>query len=202
MKKKLLIILTSSLLTLNMVSVASFATTKQIYIDDLDQLKSVLQQDTAIEDINNNVAPAVATEFMEEKMDQAAEIINGEAFTVNMQRQVDGSLYGKLSFNLGDGCELIVELSDKSEAQEHFDISRAAVSTSDSQWLGYGKRQFMAKTSVKCPVGTVYMNLTNRYTLSADGIDERSGAATCSWSNLGGIITHISKRTWQIFVVL
>lgn len=182
MKKKLLTALISTSMILGVTLISSFAQTEQGYIDDVDQLKSVLQQDATSEALKDMVAPEVAAEFMDEKLNQAVELIGGQAFTADMREQTDGSLYGEQSFDLGDGCELVIELSDKSEEQssDTFAVSRAAAS--DSQWFGYGNRSFTAKASVKCAIGTAYMNLTNRYILSANGIDEREGDASCSCS--------------------
>lgn len=186
MKKKLLATLISTSLILGMTSIQSFAQTEQGYIDDVDQLKAVLQQDVNTEDLKNILAPEVAAEFMEEKLNQAAELICGQEFIADMQEQKDGSLYGEQSFDLGDGCELVIELSDNSDAQyiDSFESSRAAAS--DPQWFGYGNRSFTAKASVKCAIGTAKMNLTNRYKLSANGIDERSGdaAGSCSYEKI------------------
>ncbi len=194
MKKKLLTALVSTSLILGMTSIPSFAQTEQGYIDDVDQLKSVLLQDVNTEDLKDIVAPEVAAEFMNEKLNEAVELIGGQEFTANMQKQRDGSLYGEQSFDLGDGCELVVELSDKSDAQYMDSFAASTVAASDPQWFGYGNRSFTAKASVKCPVGTAYMNLTNRYTLSANGIDERQGDGTCNWSNSGGIITNATPQ--------
>ena len=47
---------------------------------------------------------------------------------------------------------------------------------------------------MKCAIGTANMNLTNRYTLSANGIDERPGTATCSCSNIGNVITNATPQ--------
>lgn len=193
MKKKLLTALISASLILTMTSISSFAETEQGYIDDVEQLKTILQQDAAVADLKDRVAPEVATEFMEEKLNQAAELMGGQEFTANMQKQKDGSLYGEQSFDLGDGCKLIIELSDNSDVQSTGSLA-ATRAVSDPQWLGYGNRSFTAKASVKCLVGTAYMNLTNRYTLSANGIDERQGDGTCNWSNSGGIITNAAPQ--------
>lgn len=190
MKKKLLTALISTSLILGMTSIPSFAQTEQGYIDDVDQLKSVLQQDVNVKDLKDIVAPEVAAEFMEEKLNQAAELIGEQEFTADMRKQTDGSLYGEQHFDLGDGCKLIIELSDKSDVQYMDSFAASTATASDPQWLGYGNRSFIAKASVKCPVGTAYMNLNNRYTLSANGIDERPGDGTCNWSNSGGIITN------------
>ncbi|SCK00254.1 Uncharacterised protein [uncultured Eubacterium sp.] len=187
MKRKLLTALISASLILGVTSIPSFAEAEQGYIDDVNQLKSVLQQDVRMEDLKDIVAPEVAAEFMGEKLNQAVELIGGQKFTADMQEQTDGSLYGEQSFDLGDGCEFVIELSDKSE--EYLPATSRAV-VSDPKWLGYGNRSFTAKASVKCAIGTANMSLTNRYELSANGIDERPGIATCSCSSMGSSITN------------
>lgn len=194
MKKKLLTALISTSLILGMTSIPSFAQTEQGYIDNVNQLKSVLQQDVNTEDLKDIVAPEVAAEFMEEKLNEAAELIGGQEFTANMQKQEDGSLYGEQSFDLGDGCELVIELSDKSDAQYMDSFAASTVAASDSQWFGYGNRSFTAKASVKCAIGTANMNLTNRYTLSANGIDERSGDAAGSCSYEKNYLSHATPQ--------
>lgn len=196
MKKKLLTTLISISMTLGMTLIPSFAETEQGYIDDMDQLKSVLQQDVTAEALTDNVAPEVAAEFMEEKLEQAAILMNGQEIAADLQRQADGSLYDRQSFDLGDGCELVVELCDKSEVQsgDLFMMPSTAASTSNPQWYGYGNRSFTAKASVNCAVGTAYMNLTNNYTLSASGIDERPGVASSTCSKGGVTISHTAPQ--------
>lgn len=175
-------------MVLSMTTVAAFAQTEQIYVDDAEQLKSLLQQGATAEDIKHYVTPEAVAEFMGEKLDLAAEIINGQEFTANMEKQADGSLYAMQSFDLGDGCQLIVELRDKDEVQANTGVYRTAVSTSSPQWYGYGNRQFTAKASVSCAAGNASMNLTNKYTLSANGIDERPGEASGAF--IGNIISN------------
>ena len=54
--------------------------------------RQVLQQDVNTENLKDIVAPEVAAEFMDEKLNQAAELISRQEFTADMQKQEDGSL--------------------------------------------------------------------------------------------------------------
>lgn len=55
-------------------------------------IEAVLQQDVNTENLKDIVAPEVAAEFMDEKLNQAAELISRQEFTADMQKQEDGSL--------------------------------------------------------------------------------------------------------------
>lgn len=197
MKKRLLTTLLSASIILSMTAISSFAETTQPYIYDVEQLKIALQRGIAIESLNDNISPQVTAQFMEEKLNQAVEQIDRQEVVADMQKQVDGSLYDKQTFDLGDGCELVVELSDKSETQSTklSQILLASTSDNNTQWYGYGNRSFTAKASVNCGVGTAYMSLTNHYTLSINGIDERTGTAACSCSNSQWYISRLSPQT-------
>ena len=56
-----------------------------------------MQQDVNTENLKDIVAPEVAAEFMDEKLNQAAELISRQEFTADMQKQEDGSLCKKMA---------------------------------------------------------------------------------------------------------
>lgn len=193
MKRKLLTMIISMTMIMGLTSALTFAESETMHIETVAQLKEALGDDLSaaektalVKDTKNEVV----AEFMEEKMDKAAKLINGQNFDTNMQTMPDGSAYGTQTFDLGDGCVMTVELRDCEQDQMNgmTQVITRATSDSNEQWKAYGSRAFTAKASVACIVGTAYMTLVNNYTLSSNGIDERPGSASCSVTSINTLI--------------
>ena len=74
-------------------------------------------------------------EFMAEKLEQAADVLNDEAAEIAMCPMKDGSLYAVREYDLGDDCKLVVELKDQSEsAAVTPSIVPLATSGSNEMW--------------------------------------------------------------------
>ncbi len=93
--------------------------------------------------ISTAIAPAFAStapndskdEFMAEKLEQAADVLNDEAAEIAMCPMKDGSLYAVREYDLGDDCKLVVELKDQSEsAAVTPSIVPLATSGSNEMW--------------------------------------------------------------------
>ena len=165
MKRKLFNVLLILSLMMSLTVTGIFAESKPAKIQSISQLKAALNQNlteseekAVIEETESGVMDA----FMTEKMDEAVELLNSQERDLVMKQLPDGAAYAARSYDLGDGCTLTVELSDREEGQalKVPQISPMATSGSSDQW--------------------------NHYTLSADGIEERSGVADVSWSVVTG----------------
>ncbi|SCJ51222.1 Uncharacterised protein [uncultured Eubacterium sp.] len=183
MKRKLLTMIISIAMVMSFTSALTFADSETMHIETVAQLKDALEDDLSMSEkaaLVENAKDEVVSEFMEEKLDKAVEIINGQNFDASMQTMPDGSAYGTQSFDLGDGCVMTVELSDCEQDQKNgiAQVTTRATSDSNEQWKAYGNRSFTAKASVDVWRTTVNMTLVNNYTLSSNGIDERPGAAS------------------------
>lgn len=123
--------------------------------------------------LEENSEDAVIEEFITEKMDLAVDILNDSENEGAVYHLEEGQAYKKEVYDLGDSCQLIVELEDRSEDDEEL-VSRAT-SGSNTLWKEYGNRYFTASATVNFSLGYATMKLRNHYTLSAKGIDERYG---------------------------
>ena len=136
-----------------------------------------------------------ADQVVSEKIDDAVRVIQKE------QPQLPvGSEYGIYEYDLGDNCTLQVELQDRAEDKEPPMVVRPmAASGSANVWKDYGNRYFTAKATIEYAGVKITLILENHYTLSANGIDERYGKATCEGKNERIIVTKdtpiISKAT-------
>ena len=191
MKRKLFNVLLILSLMMSLTVTGIFAESKPAKIQSISQLKAALNQNlteseekAVIEETESGVMDA----FMTEKMDEAVELLNSQERDLVMKQLPDGAAYAARSYDLGDGCTLTVELSDREEGQalKVPQISPMATSGSSDQWKDYGNRYFTARASVSISNVTASMSLENHYTLSADGIEERSGVADVSWSVVTG----------------
>ncbi|MEY8368915.1 hypothetical protein AALA24_09100 [Anaerovoracaceae bacterium 42-11] len=191
MKRKLFNVLLILSLTMSLTATGIFAESKPAKIQSVSQLKAALNQNlteseerAVIEETESGVMDA----FMTEKMDEAVELLNSQESDLVMKQLPDGMAYAARNYDLGDGCTLTVELSDREEGQalKVPQISTMATSGSSDQWKDYGNRYFTARASVSISNVTASMSLENHYTLSADGIEERSGVADVSWNFTGG----------------
>lgn len=176
-------------LTMSLTATGIFAESKPAKIQSVSQLKAALNQNlteseekAVIEETESGVMDA----FMTEKMNEAVELLNSQERDLVMKQLPDGAAYAVRNYDLGDGCTLTVELSDREEGQalKVPQISPMATSGSSDQWKDYGNRYFTARASVSISNVTASMSLENHYTLSADGIEERSGVANVSFGNL------------------
>ena len=146
MKRKLLTILIGSCLIFSLIPFAAFAETES--------------------------AP---TEKLKEKLDEAAELIHGREMETELHKTTEGSYTGTEVYDLGDGAQLIVEITDSdADSRQTPKKPMPASSGSSDLWRDFGKRSFTAKATVKYVGMSVTLQLTNHYTLSADGIDIRS----------------------------
>lgn len=189
MNRKLFNILLILSLTMSLTATGIFAESKPAKIQSVSQLKAALNQNlteseekAVIEETESGVMDA----FMTEKMDEAVELLNSQERDLVMKPLPDGAAYAVRSYDLGDGCTLTVELSDREEGQalKVPQISPMATSDSSDQWKDYGNRYFTARASVSISNVTASMSLENHYTLSADGIEERSGVADVEFGSL------------------
>lgn len=115
-----------------------------------------------------------------------------------MEENVDGTLTGAKTVDLGDGCKVTVEFEDGEDKSPLATIKDSifppvyAASNGEVMWKDYGNRYFTAKTTILSGIGGRICSLENHYTLSANGIDERYGDA---YENAGfsiGIIGSVS----------
>ncbi|MGC2872926.1 hypothetical protein ACDL92_06550 [Ihubacter sp. mB4P-1] len=115
-----------------------------------------------------------------------------------MEENVDGTLTGVKTVDLGDGCKVTVEFEDGEDKSPLATIKDSifppvyAASNGEVMWKDYGNRYFTAKTTILSGIGGCICSLENHYTLSANGIDERYGDA---YENAGfsiGIIGSVS----------
>lgn len=194
MKRKWLIRATGALIVLNLVTVPSFAQASIPVIDNVSELKTELNKELSAKETQlllQETPNDVLEEFVTEKMDKAVMVIADEDVSAEMRKNPDGTLYSIRKFDLGDGCELTVELTDKGVSNKIIPLSTSALATSGSSdlWKGYGARTFTANATVDFTIGKADMSLTNKYILSADGIDENGGSATCSLTQLPGTIS-------------
>lgn len=156
MKRKLLTLLIGTCLILTMVPSAAFAETKT----------------------------ADAT-LLEEKLDEAAELINGQEIETDLYQLPNGNYAGREVYDLGDDAQLIVEVMDiGTDSRQAGMVSLAETSGSSDLWRDFGNRSFVAKATVTVSKESATLQLTNNYTLSANGIDIRNLVAGKGLSSL------------------
>ena len=158
MKKKLLTT-TLALSLFASVGTAAFAESGNTTISTVEQLKSAVAEDASdgyfseaektalLEQTTDEVVSALVSE----KLDAAADLLNGQEITAEMQKLPGGTEKAVYTYDLGDNCELVVELLDRAElAGMESGIMPMATSGSSDVWKDYGNRYFTAKASVKC----------------------------------------------------
>lgn len=123
-----------------------------------------------------------------QKIDLAVDVLNRRELMSEREDMGNGIRATSYSYDLGDHCELVVELHDQEEGKKTLSVGKRATSGSNTLWKGYGNRYFTAIVSVKCNVATVNFQLENHYTLSSLGIDERYGVAFASCTVGNGIL--------------
>ena len=179
--KKLLVMVMSVMLILSLNSTFVFASDEKI--DNVDELKRQISESmkdgnlsaSEKEYLKANTDDKILALLVSEKLDDAVDILNNKETTV-MEEKADGTLYSEETYDLGDGCSLIVELSDVSENSNSL-VSPLATSGSSEMWKEYGNRYFTAKATVDLKISSVTLILENHYELSANGIDENYGSA-------------------------
>lgn len=200
-KRKLLTVLLTLAMSMSAATVATFAesTDNGVEIKTADQLKAAMVSDMENGDLTeaekkellNNTTEAAVAELIEEKLDVAAELLNGTEIEADLKSQPDGTAYAAYQYDLGDGCRLVVELEDQAElVAGNMTGVLAATSGNNEQWKDYGYRYFTARATVECNVVKATLSLENHYTLSVNGIDERPGVADCKINSGKGLITH------------
>lgn len=142
-----------------------------------------------------------------EKIKKVVDNIDAE----DIMNKNDGTTqYGSKKINIGDGCEVLVELEDGEEQTiigkilNSFEHTVQAATNNEKVWKKYGNRYFTAKCKGYMGIGTAQYVLENHYKLSANGIDERYGVtsskstsviAVASISNGSVIISDAVART-------
>lgn len=135
-----------------------------------------------------NTDSEVVDDFVSEKMDEAVAVLNDESLNEDLTTLEDGQEYKREVYDLGDGCELIVELEDRAEEIEN-GIAAYATSGSNTLWKEYGYRYFTASATVSFSLGSATLKLRNHYTLSSKGIDERKGVGTAVYETDDGSVS-------------
>lgn len=163
MKRRLLTMIVSLLLTLSLTAAFSFAA-------------------------EDNIIPESDASTMLEKIDEAV-IFLEEKQESTMMLLGDGTYYSKEVYPLDDGGVLTIELIDEAEDEARMEmlnqgILPRAMTGSNSLWKAYGKRYFTAKATVSFKESEVDFSLENHYTLSANGIDERYGLSNADTQNI------------------
>lgn len=140
-----------------------------------------------------NTEEEVVAEFVGEKMDAAVDLINDTAGSNVLMTLPGGHEYKCETYDLGDGCHLIVELEDRAEG-ENDNINTRATSGSNTLWKEYGKRYFTASATVMFSLGSATLKLRNHYTLSSKGIDERYGVESFIVSTANGSVSATEPK--------
>lgn len=148
-----------------------------------------------------NTEEDVVSGFVGEKLDDAVDLLNDASENDGLMALEDGQEYKCETYDLGDGCQLIVELEDRAEDTAG-NINTRATSGSNTLWKGYGNRYFTASAKVAFSLGSATLKLRNHYTLSSKGIDERYGVESFIVSTSNGsvsatepVITDATART-------
>lgn len=194
--KKLLVMAMAFMLVLSLNSTFVFATDSKI--DSVAELKKQISENmkdgclsvNEKEYLKANTDERTAALFITEKFDEAVGILNDKEEVTEIK--TTGTMSLKEIYDLGDGCKLIVELSDMSDNNNSL-ISPLATSGSSEMWKAYGNRYFTASATVATAVGSVELSLENHYILYANGIDENYGKADYTAVGLNNI--SISKKS-------
>lgn len=181
MKKHILIVLLGVTLAASMTT-AAFADMAQDQkpIESAEQLKSAIALamedgqflETEEEQIMAQATEDAIAELVAEKLDAAVEVLNREDVNQSMQQLSDGSQHVLKTYDLGDGCQMTVELRDQADGVQAGTAMPLAVT---GEWKPYGNRYFTAKATVTAAGYEVMLGLENHYVLSSNGIDEDYG---------------------------
>lgn len=135
-----------------------------------------------------NTEEEVVCDFVGEKLDDAVDFLNDASKNDHLMALEDGQEYKCETYDLGDGCQLIVELEDRAEDVTG-NMNVRATSGSNTLWKGYGNRYFTASAKVAFSLGSATLKLRNHYTLSSKGIDERYGVESFIVGTVDGTIS-------------
>lgn len=166
MKRKLLTFLLGICLVLTLIPSAAFAETE---VDTAEKLK--------------------------EKLDEAAELIHGQEMETDLHRRADGSYSGTEFYDLGDGAQLIVEITDiDTDGGQTGMMPMSASSGSSDLWRDFGNRSFVAKATIQSDGRSITLQLTNNYILSVNGIDIHNLVADSDYK-IGSVQKGVPKVT-------
>lgn len=184
MKRQLVSILLGTTLIASAAMMPVFADTAETQepIENAEQLKAAIalaMEDGRLSEAEETDIAAAATEeavadLMAEKLDLAVNVLNHSGTEQSMRCFLDGTEYGIQTYDLGDGCQMTVELRDQAEG---LSAGMAAPLAVTGEWKAYGNRYFSAKTTVTVAGYNVKLGLENHYILSSKGIDEDYGNA-------------------------
>ncbi len=180
------------MVTLMASSAFAMTTGKDAY--DINTLKGLKSQLNAKEEsgaltesekrsIMDKASPSVVAAFDAEKMELAKEELNALDLDVILEEKADGTLGGTKTIDLGNGCEVTVELKEGEDFTVLEKIRDAifqpayAATNGETMWKDYGNRYFTAKVTTVLGAGTCTMSLENHYNLSSSGITERYGVS-------------------------
>lgn len=181
MKKKFWVTVLILSLLGNVSTSMAFAEDSVSAIQTTEQLKAVIAEH--LEDgkmteheklmILENAEEAAVEGLIMEKLETATELLN-EPASKDIKSLPEGRNFIQYEIDLNDGCNLNIELWDRSEDYDHR-IGLMSTSGNSSPWKEYGNRYFTAKATVSCGSYSVTISLENHYTLSSGGITERYG---------------------------
>lgn len=182
MKRQLVSILLGTTLIASAAMTPVFADTAETQepIENAEQLKAAIalaMEDGRLSEAGEADIAAAAMEeavadLMAEKLDLAVNVLNHSGTEQGMRSFPDGTEYGIQTYDLGDGCQMTVELRDQAEGLSADVAAPLAVT---GEWKAYGNRYFTAKTTVTVAGYDVMLGLENHYILSSNGIDENYG---------------------------
>ncbi len=214
MNKKLLTVVLAVCILSSMGSSSVFAevnNSDSSEIETVEELKAVVCENfkdgvftkKEKQKVLERTTEEVVNDLVLEKLDAAIALLNDSETMTEMHSLPDGE-YARYTYDLGDNCEIIVELQDREESTLSTDAKASPMATSGNSevWKEYGNRYFTAKATVNCNVATVSLILQNHYILSSNGIDEDSGKAAANFTYGNGllscdepVITDYSART-------
>lgn len=197
MKKQMMAVLLGITVVMSMSLSAAFANTAEGrgHLENAEQLKDAIasyMEDGILSETEESQVMAQATEeaiseLMQEKLDAAADMMNTVALNLDMKKLAGGTEYAIETYDLGDGCQMTVELTDRAEGQTFGTAEPLAAST--AVWKAYGNRYFTAKTTVTVAGYSVVLGLENHYILSSKGIDENYGTPIYSSDDSRCLVT-------------
>lgn len=166
----------------------SLDTAEKIKVELNDCLTDGIINQTEKETLKESATEEAIAALIEEKL-EVFESMMEDSDHLQLAMGEEEAVY---TYDLGDGCSVIIKLSDKEENSTSVNsnqVSERATSGSNTLWKGYGDRYFTASATVDFVLGTARMDLENHYTLSSKGIDERYGTPFCSASHIKTSVT-------------
>jgi len=201
MKKKLLTVVLVAAILSSMGSSSVFAevnNSDSSAIETVEELKAAISENfkdgvftkKEKQKVLERTAEEAVNCLVLEKLDTAIALLNDTDTMTEMHLFTDGSEYARYTYDLGDNCEMIVELQDREESALFTDTKANPMATSGSNevWKEYGNRLFPATATIVCNVATASFQLENHYKLSVNGIDEIGGKAFATWKKGTGLL--------------